>query len=104
MVRFDEYDRKARLTPGLLAVAPISFLVIALGWRSYPVVAVAGGILIGAGATYVLAILVRHLGRRVESQLWAAWGGPPTSSLLRTRVKGGNATLRDSRRRAIETV
>jgi hypothetical protein len=102
VVRFDEYDRKARLTPGLLAIAPVSFLVAALGWKSYPVVAVAGGILVAAGASYVLAVLVRHLGRRVESRLWTAWGGPPTSSLLRTRVEAGNATLRDSWRRAIE--
>jgi len=102
VVGFDEYERKARLTPGLLAIAPVTVLIVALGWKQYPVVALASGILVGAGATYLLAILVRRVGRRIESDLWRSWGGPPTTALLRTRSVAANATLRDTWRRGIE--
>jgi hypothetical protein len=104
MVGFDEYNRKARLTPGLLAVVPIAFLVVTLGWKKYPAVALATGIIGGAGAAYLLAILVRHMGRRVEPRLWASWGGPPTTALLRTRTATDNEVRRDSWRAAVEAI
>lgn len=104
VVGFDEYERKARLTPGLLAVAPIAFVAVGVGWSKYPAVAVASGIIVGAGAAYLLAVLVRHLGRRVEHDLWVSWGGPPTTTLLRLRTPAQNAALRDSWRQAVEAL
>jgi hypothetical protein len=104
MVGFDEYTRKARLTPGLLAIAPIAFLVVSLGWKQYPAVALATGIIGGAGAAYLLAILVRHMGGQAESRLWESWGGPPTTSLLRMRTSTDNEVRRTNWRTAIETV
>jgi hypothetical protein len=103
VVGFDEYDRKARLTPGLIAVAPIAFAIAALGWKEYPAVAIATAVIAGSGATYLLAILVRSLGRRVEPSLWVSWGGPPTTALLRTRTPADNVVLRDRWRAAVES-
>lgn len=104
VVGFDEYERKAQLTPGLLAVAPVAFVVAGVGWNKYPAVAIASGIIVAAGATYLLAVLVRHRGRRVERELWASWGGPPTTTMLRLRTPTQNATLRDSWRQGTETL
>lgn len=102
MVGFDEYDRKARLTPGLLAVLPLALLIVSLGLKRYPAIAVASGVLVAAGGAYLLTVLVRHLGRRIEPELWASWGGPPTTSLLRATGPSGNAVLRDGWRKAVE--
>jgi hypothetical protein len=40
--------------------------------------------LLGTGGfTYFLAVMARNKGKQLESQLWAVWGGPPTTQLLR---------------------
>jgi hypothetical protein len=102
MVGFDEYDRKARLTPGLLLILPVAFDIVAFGLKQYPAVAIAAAMFGGAGATYLLAILIRQLGKKVEDGLWKDWGGPPTTLLLRMRSPTKNPILRDSWRRAVE--
>jgi hypothetical protein len=102
MVGFDEYDRKARLTPGLLLILPVAFVIVAFGLKQYPAVAVAGALLGGAGAAYLLAILIRQLGKEAEIRLWKKWGGPPTTSLLRMRSPTPNPILRDSWRHAVQ--
>jgi hypothetical protein len=99
---FHEYERKARLYPGLLAVVPVALVVIALGWKGYPVVAAAIGTVGGAGATYLVAILVRHMGRQIEPGLWESWGGAPTTEALRTRTNTDNPVERDIWRHAVE--
>lgn len=104
MIGFDEYERKARLTPGLLAVLPVAVLVVTLGFKAYPAVAAIGGLLTAAGGAYLLAILVRGRGRAAEPGLWRSWGGPPTTSRLRTRSRTENGTVRDGWRAAIEAV
>jgi hypothetical protein len=104
MVGFDEYDRKARLTPGLLAIIPMAFVVITLGLKRYPAIAISTGMIGGAGGAYLLAVLVRHMGRLVEPELWSSWGGRPTTRFLRTREIVANPILRDVWRDAIEGV
>ena len=39
MVYLDEYDRKARLIPGLLATLPVAIPVVALGLKAQPAIA-----------------------------------------------------------------
>ena len=39
MALLDAYERKARLTPGLLAFAPVAFAVTTLGFKKFPAVA-----------------------------------------------------------------
>jgi hypothetical protein len=104
MVGFDEYDRKARLTPGLLAIAPLTILIVALGLKEYPAVAALGGVIVAAGGAYVLAVLVRARGRKAQPALWDSWGGPPTTIWLRNRENTTNEVLRTRRRSAIERV
>jgi hypothetical protein len=99
---FDEYERKARLFPGLLAGLPVVLLVVALGWDQFPAVSVAAGLATGAGASYLLANLVRYRGRAVEPGLWQSWGGAPTVRFLRTREKADNPRQRESWREAVE--
>jgi hypothetical protein len=103
MVGFDEYDRKAQLTPGLLLILPVAFVIVAFGLKQYPAVAIAAALLGGAGATYLLAILIRQLGKKAEISLWKQWGGPPTTVLLRMKSPTTNPILRDTWRRAVET-
>ncbi len=77
----DAYTRRARLYPAALAAAA-------------PIVLFAGslfalersGVIVGfllAAVSVVIAGLVRGRGRAIERQLWASWGGPPTTRLLR---------------------
>jgi hypothetical protein len=104
MAGLDEYERKARLIPGLLAVLPVALVAVGLGWDKYPAVAVASGLVVGAGASYLLTVLVRHLGRRAEPKLWKSWGGPPASALLRLRTPVENDRVRDDWRDAVMTL
>ncbi len=62
MALLDAYERKARLTPGLLAFAPVAFAIATLGFKKFPAIAIAVGVLSAAGGAYALAILVAHLG------------------------------------------
>jgi hypothetical protein len=98
----DAYERKARLTPGLLAFAPIAFAVTTLGFKKFPAVAIAVGVLSAAGGTYALSTLVAHFGRKAQEHLWNIWNGPPTTRFLRTREESANPVQRDVWRQAIE--
>ena len=98
----DAYERKARLTPGLLAFAPIAFAIAALGLKKFPAVAVAAGILSAAGGGYALSILVGNLGRHAQQSLWESWGGAPTTRMLRTRDPAVNTVQREIWRQAVE--
>lgn len=77
----DAYTRRARLAPATLAAAA-------------PIVLFAGsllaleksGVVVGfllAAVSLVIAGLVRGRGRAIEPQLWASWGGAPTTTFLR---------------------
>jgi hypothetical protein len=59
VVGVDEYERRAQLTPGLLAEVSIC----RCRWRGLEQVSgcIPSGVIFGAGATYLLAALVRHL-------------------------------------------
>jgi hypothetical protein len=97
----DEYDRKARMLPGLLALAPIVVVGVALGLRSSPIVTLLLGSLSSIGGPVVLAAFVRQHGQALQDQLWPRWGGPPTT----THLWLGNATtdaVRAGRRRHVE--
>jgi hypothetical protein len=104
MALLDAYERKARLTPGLLAFAPIAFAVATLGFKKYPAIAIAVGVLSAAGGGYALSVIVGNFGRRAQTQLWNAWDGAPTTRLLRTRDTTVSAVQRDVWRRAVEAI
>jgi hypothetical protein len=81
----DTYNRRARLFPGFTITLPISILAVVMV-TTKPVWWSAAVLLLGAsGASYFGSQLVRSAGRRKEKQLWASWGGAPTTQLLRFR-------------------
>jgi hypothetical protein len=99
---FDKYEMRARVFPGLLACLPIAVLVSTFGWKRYPAIAVVIGLIVAAGGTYVMSLIVRHLGRSIQPGLWARWGGPPTTRFLRQRETDGNPVKRTAWRAAVE--
>ena len=77
----DAYTRRARLAPAALAAAP----AIVLAGGALTAIEDVGAILtfVLASGAIVLCGLVRGLGKAIEPSLWRAWGGPPTTKLLR---------------------
>src|SRR5688572_7654714 len=59
----DEYDREARLVPALLAVLPLAFAVIGLGFEDNPLLLSIVGALVGVGVPMVVAKQVADRGR-----------------------------------------
>src|ERR1700730_18752231 len=92
----DEYNRRARLVPGLFFVLPVPVVIVALGLRQNPVVAVLVSLIPVMGGPVALADYVRQRGLKVQEALYAAWGGSPTTAALRYR---GNASQVDERAR-----
>lgn len=104
MALMDTYELRARLTPGLLAIAPVTFLVSTLGLKRFPPVAIGAGVLTAAGGSYLLSVLVAHYGRAAQDRLWREWQGRPTTQLLRTRGGPTNPVQRDIWRTAISSL
>jgi hypothetical protein len=82
-VGFDRYDLRARLTPAFLVLLPPLFAYCSLrpsGWDS---LASALALLPALGIWYLMANVTRSRGRRVEPELWIAWGGAPSTQAMR---------------------
>lgn len=81
----DRYERQARLYPALLAGAPL--LAIAIGIYGVPLEPKGGliALLASFGIVYLLATISRELGKRMENEIFSAWGGKPTTQILRHR-------------------
>jgi hypothetical protein len=78
----DSYEMKARYAPALLLSLPV---LISL-WSCYQVEYTAlsnvtNGIL-SIVIIYVLSVVVRSLGKRIEPKLWVSWGGAPSTVLV----------------------
>jgi hypothetical protein len=104
MIWLDEYERRCRLAPGLLALIPVAVVITAVGVRTAPVVSGALSLICLAGGPVLLAAYVRSRGLAAQKELWTAWGGPPTTRALRTRETATNPVRRDAWRSAIEAV
>lgn len=99
----DAYSRRARLYPGLIVTLPISILTVVLV-TTRPTWLTAVILVIGSsGASYLGVQLVRSAGQRREERLWASWGGPPTTQLLRF-AGAPNPTLVARRHAQLETL
>jgi hypothetical protein len=81
----DPYERPARLYPALLAIAPV--FAVLVGLYGVPLEIKSGLISLAAGfgLFYLLASIARELGKRRENGLFVAWGGKPTTQMLRHR-------------------
>jgi hypothetical protein len=98
------YDRKARFAPGTLGAAPIVVSVATLGLKNYPAVTAIVSFLILGGGAYMLAVIVASWGQSAERELLKAWGGWPTTQLLRLRGSSDNPIQRELWRTAISKV
>jgi hypothetical protein len=82
---FDTFDFRARTLPMIVVWFPV-ILTATLTTAASPAVHRAWTLL-PLPLIAVLTVLAAHLGRdagkMVEDQLWASWGGPPTTSRLR---------------------
>lgn len=104
MLWLDEYERRARCAPGLLALLPIAVVAVVTGLRSNVVVSGISGVVIAGGGSLVLVGVVRQRGRDIEARLLPTFGGWPTTALLRTAGASLSDPLRDSRRKHVARV
>ena len=79
------YERKARLYPALLALIPPIGIVVGVYGFTLQVKSGSIGLLATFGVFYLLASIVRELGKRLENSLFDEWGGKPTTKILRHR-------------------
>jgi hypothetical protein len=80
---FDEYSLNARVRPALLALlSPTIFSYLAFP-PLYNIIAGAISIFVVFGLVTTLAHLSRSAGRAAEKKLFSAWGGKPTTIMLR---------------------
>lgn len=82
---FDEYSLNARVRPALLALLPITVFLYLAFPQLYSVIAGAISIFVVFGLVTALAHYCRSAGRSLENKLFSAWGGKPTTILLRHR-------------------
>ena len=94
MLIADRYERRTRLTPGLLVVLPVAFVVVGLGLKDQPVLSVATGLLSAVGLPVLLASTVRVRGLAVQSKLFGEWGCSPTTASLRHYGHGASSHQR----------
>lgn len=80
----DPYERQARLYPALLAGLPLIVTATVL-YGSNSVLTATSTVVASCGGLYLLANIAREQGRRLEPILYEAWGGKPTTQLLRHR-------------------
>lgn len=98
---FDRYTFHARILPGLIAAFPL-IIIVALAVPS-ALVNYLLTLVSGCGLVYLLAAIVRTLGRRQEARLSVRWHGMPTTHRLRYREAEDRSTF-DRRRAVLEAV
>ncbi len=79
----DPYSLKARLFPGLLLLLPVIVFLLTVFGPKAPVLTGLCAALVTCGGPYTLASFVRTYGQRAQENLYKAWGGKPTTILLR---------------------
>lgn len=90
MQLLDRYQIQARIAPTLIVFLPlmVALLVVILGsFGPLPVSLFGFGIIavVALAVLYALSFWVQHLGKEKQDELWAGWGGAPTTRALRWR-------------------
>jgi hypothetical protein len=79
----DGYERKARLYPALLLIAPVIATGVALlSAKLTGLQSLAAGV-VGCGGAFLLGQLARDAGRIGQKTLFEKWGGSPSITILR---------------------
>jgi len=82
----DAYSLKARYYPTVIVLAPLCLIVLAVGSGVWdPVKGLMGAIVSALGMAFVLDQVGRDQGKKKEAGLFAAWGGKPSTRMLRHR-------------------
>jgi hypothetical protein len=81
----DPYERKARVTPGLLVALPVLVPLVCAYGPKHPMLTSVLALLGGCGAIFALANVARGRGKKLEARLVQKWGGMPTTLALRHR-------------------
>ena len=82
----DAYSLKARYYPTVIVLAPICMVVLAAGSGVWdPVKGIVGAIVSALGMAFVLDQVGRDQGKKKEAGLFHAWGGKPSTRILRHR-------------------
>jgi hypothetical protein len=83
----DSYDIQARHAPAVFAILPIALIIIvlvpALGQTKIVTGSIAGLLL--AATPFIAAGIARSVGRARQNDLFRAWGGVPSTAMLRYR-------------------
>ncbi|PTU78909.1 hypothetical protein DBO86_11680 [Pseudomonas indoloxydans] len=82
---FDPYERQARLYPGLLAVAPAAVVFVCFAAAGNVLGRTILSVLVACGVAYALGRIARNAGKRLQEELFAKWGGAPTTQIMRHR-------------------
>jgi hypothetical protein len=80
---FDAYTLKARIAPALLVLLPLMATVYAWLPSATDLSLLAWLTPVGVAALVALAWETGRAGRRMQGELFASWGGAPTTQLLR---------------------
>jgi hypothetical protein len=81
----DAYERKARLYPALLLIAPIIATGVAIASAKLSILQSIGTAAVGCGGAFLLTQLARDAGRNREKMLFEKWGGMPSVAIFRHR-------------------
>lgn len=81
----DPYERQARLWPALLALCPIVMTLELVCGKTMSVLTNTVMLVTSCGGLYLLTNICRERGKLLEPKLYEAWGGKPTTQLLRHR-------------------
>ena len=76
---FSPYGRKTQIKPAQLTLVPVLVTVAAWAPAGSRLTVAVVGLIVVLGVATLMAPVVRSLGRRVERQLHARWGGDPAS-------------------------
>jgi hypothetical protein len=80
---FDKYAWQARRLPALLTLLPLALCFVAWVPKAEDAVKPLIGIVVGAGVLVLLVQFARDAGKAAEQKLFAAWGGMPSTVMLR---------------------
>lgn len=81
----DTYERKARLYPALLLLAPAIATAVAVLWPAVSAIQMVLAAVVACGGAFYLAQIARDGGKRGEQGLFGRWGGVPSVAIFRHR-------------------
>ncbi len=81
----DGYERKARLYPALLLIAPVVGTAVAMLTAKFTELQSLAAGVVGCGGAFLLTQLARDSGKKHEAALFAKWGGLPSIAIFRHR-------------------